>query len=132
MRKDEYKNLLQGIMAMTGDAYNQLVYDVAIDYLHQVLELDQWGQDQLQNAKHFWMWWQEQWARRNNILVCQFGLNEIDKSDFEHYREVITTEFHKIHSLNSLNIYPDRIVMENSFADMIGVMIDQTKRGATT
>jgi len=132
MRKDEHKHLLQGIMAMSADAYNQHVYDVAIDYLHQVLELDQWGQDQLQAASHFWVWWQEQWARRNNILVNEFGIAEMDKADFEHYREVITAEFNKIHSLNSLNIYPDRIVMENSFADMIGIMIDQTKRGATT
>lgn len=47
---------------------NELQYEGAMQCLHKVLQSDEHGISELPKTSAFWMWWREQWYRRD----CQF------------------------------------------------------------
>lgn len=131
IRKDEFKNLLLVIMDMKANAYDVFKVDTAADYLREVLEFDQWGREQMLKSNHFWSWWENQWALRNEKLVFELGLNDLDWTWYADYRTVVKESFYCAHSLYALNVYPNRVVMEASYGEMVGKMIDaKTKKEA--
>lgn len=128
MRTDDHKQLLMDAMRMSEAEYNELVYDVAIEYLIQVLEFDKWGRDQLEAAHHFWAWWKNQWARRNNIVVFELELQSYSPAEYKLISDDVRAEFFKAHSLKTLTIIPNRIVLEESFGEMINGMFDERNK----
>ena len=124
MKPDTSKDLIMSITGMTAEAYELHKTDTAVDYLNDVLEFDQWGRTQLIQSSHFWLWWNNQWALRNEKLVHDFALDQLSTKEVAEYREVVAQTYLDTHQIATLNIYPNRVVMEGTFNKMVSRMLD--------
>jgi len=127
------KQLLLQAMRMHEDKYNTVMYETAIQYLTTILDGDTWAFDKLTKTKMFWEWWKRQWERRENSFSQIHQLYKIDAKDYNEVSEIIHELWLEVHSIESLNIYPNNVVMEATYREMIGEAIggDERKKGGT-
>lgn len=120
---------IQEILHIDSDQYNQIVFDRALEYLTKILDGDAWAFEHLVKAKTFWEWWKRQWVCREFAFI---QLHQLDKISHDaDVQEIVTGLWAELHSIDALNIRPNNIVMEATFAEMMGELIggDEKKKG---
>lgn len=111
--------LLQRLMNMCDEEYSNLVWNKAELWINHNLCNDEIGKSILLQEPYFWKWWQQQWNRRNRILIYDLHLSslpdDVDVIDF------VRHEFQNAHSIEALNIFPNRFIMANTYANMLAL-----------
>lgn len=117
--KSASKDILLRLMKMDELEYGKLVMDTAHQYLHQILLYDRAGKKMLWRSSYFWIWWSRQWERRNTILISELHLHTLyDTPVDDELASWIRSEFQETHSIQKLNILPNRLVLASSFSSM--------------
>lgn len=95
--------------------YATFIHETGLEYLELYIPGDRQGIDALSRSRIFWNWWKNHWAIRDQ----QF-LDEMDK-DIEHsFIPKALYEFYHSADMLSSSIFPNAVVLENSYAKMIG------------
>lgn len=119
-------------MDMSEQEYGLLVFESAYEYLDKTCGSDELAKSVLPQKQLFWSWWTNQWQRRNRVLVHDLELEKyagqiISPSASRYVRE----QFLITHSVERIEEYPNRLVMDDAYAEMIGLLIDaETRKGA--
>lgn len=89
------------------------------EYISIVLCTCEFDAVQLGNSKFFWRWWVNQWNRRDDDFLNNPQYHEARESfgDVETYEGIHSPEFLQ-------GYYPHRVLFEESYSTMIGVMLD--------
>ncbi len=123
------RELLLRLLDYNEREYFDMVVDAAEDYLRKTLRPeDDFAITAMRKSKYFWRWWTTQWDRRNRVLIHEFQFNEHTRLTREQrfdMREV----FALTHCVENLNVYPNRLVMEQTYAIMIGEVITNEMKG---
>lgn len=125
------EQLLIRSMELTELEYNNLVMDVAYNYLDVNLGKDIFGKEVLLNSRSFWTWWKIQWDRRNRIFINETRLMEVVAIIQPDARNLLRELYFETHSPAEINVYPSRLVMEMSYAQMIGNVFHEIQKGGT-
>lgn len=118
------KKLLLRLLDRTEQQYEDMIFERAYEYLDSYLNGDQDGARILTASRYFWKWWAMHWATRNRRFICDFMLEKIDHVISPSAIRMLREEYDLVHSVASLKIYPNRIVLDQSYAVMVGEMID--------
>ncbi len=111
---------LQRLMKMDDEEYFEILSNTAFQYLHGVLLYDKEGKKTLWRSRYFWVWWSRQWERRNKILIAELYLHQLyDTPVDDDLANWIRSEYMQTHSIQKLNILPNRLVLASSFSSMI-------------
>ena len=121
---EQNTQLLIRLMEVSELDYHNNLMDIAYEYLDNQVGKDIFGKDVLLRSKFFWDWWKNQWNRRNGILIHRLDLDEVCHILQPKIVRLLRKEYQNIHSVKTLNIYPSRIVIEASYAVMVGNVID--------
>lgn len=119
------ENLLMHLMGLDALEYHNHVMDVAYEYLEKNIGKDKFGKNLLLNSKSFWVWWRIQWDRRNRLFIHEASLGGVDHIIQPDTRTMIKDLYMETHSVNEIHVYPSRMVMEDSYAKMIGQVFDE-------
>ncbi len=114
------EKLLISAMEVSELDYNTHVMDVAYEYLEKNISKDVFGINFLLASKSFWIWWSIQWDRRNRIFINETRLNEVVAIIQPDARNMIRELYMETHCVSEIHVYPNRMVMEQSYAEMIG------------
>jgi hypothetical protein len=117
------KALLMKLLDWDEFEYNHYQFESAFDYLDKVRQIDRFGICMLTTTKTFWIWWNNQWDRRNKILINDFQLDKITWIPDHGTVLFVRQEYALTHYIKTLNIYPNRIVMEESYDGMINQLM---------
>src|SRR5688572_21212950 len=116
-QKQTPKELLQHLMKMDDLEYGRMVMATANQYLQKVLICDKEGKKMLFRHRYFWVWWSRQWERRNKILIEDLHLDQLYSLPVDQeLASWIRTEYFRTHSIEQLNILPNRLVLSSSFS----------------
>lgn len=104
--------------------WDDLMYGIfqnekGLEYLRRVVGSDEKGIKMLMRSELFWRWWVNHWNRRDEEFLGYA------KATPQHMREAY---YHDLHDADGFEFYPHRIIMEQSYAEMVGNLIDQTCR----
>lgn len=104
--------------------YADFQYECGLRYLRHSIPADNWGQDWLQRAAIFWNWWKNEWCRRDA---------EFCEPEEGWHPELLGTEnmrrlYHHEHNpiVLASEIYPNRVVLDESYNQMISELIKET------
>jgi hypothetical protein len=110
------------ILLMTGisrDLLSEVMYTRGLQYLKQTLRRDRENVQIMSESKLFWLWWKKQWAKRDSIFVHDFHLADYTSIADSDTAEYFLTEYQAAHSLNKMNIHPNRFVMRSAVANFV-------------
>lgn len=120
------------MLQWTDMEYSNFLLECGMAYLHFYLPpADDWGRKMLQSSKTFWSWWRSQWSQRDNDFVCQFseGLAVNDSGDLQECYTVENLRIIYQHVNNpatlASDIYPNRVVLDESYNQMICELIKE-------
>ena len=117
-----YKEQICRAIGWDADQYRLHQFETGMSYLEHYLKGDHQGVQMLSRTKTFWVWWCRQWERRNRILLHKLNKKHrfatTPKADFKKLYE-------QVHHHECLSVYPGRVVMEKSYAEMMGQLIDE-------
>ena len=106
------KEIIISHMGIEEEEYNEIVFYFATAYL-----LDQGFNDTsisiLQQSAYFWKWWQNQFDRRNHILIHELLLDVLTPD--KEREKGVRIAFFNAHKPWTLNIEVNRVVLEASF-----------------
>jgi hypothetical protein len=73
---EKHKNLVIQILLYddNGDAYNEMMFETAMDYLNRYLDHDHERVIEFAKHKQFWNWWKQQYALIDESWLAKFGL----------------------------------------------------------
>lgn len=108
------------LLQMTELQYGQMQYDEGLNYLRTYIPSDEWGQDILLRSRIFWQWWINHWELRDR---CFIHISKIEMKTLCIMREVYA-QSHDGRAL-AKNIHPNGVVMDASYAEMIGRLVDE-------
>lgn len=123
MKIETNAQLLIRLLDITEDQYNNLLIDTANEYLDRSMGLDAFGKQVLLSRGHFWQWWIRQWNRREKIFIHTLSLRDHNKLSREE-RLLVLKAWYEEHSLDNLAVYPNRVVLESTYAVAVGQLID--------
>jgi hypothetical protein len=103
--------------------YGQFQYEMGLAYLRFYISGDQWGQDLLQRTRLFWAWWKNEWMARD-MTFCN---NENGRPPMSTGN--LVRRYRHLHDATTLasDIYPGRMIMEESYSQMIGSLIKEVQ-----
>lgn len=122
VKVDVNKNLLCQLLELSDLDYETMLMDGGEEYLERLLCNDAHGISQLKYNKFFWMWWKNQWQRRNRIFLAELAKYNLDKVDYILQPDVVRILkdlYKEKHNVSSLHIYPSRVIMELIYAEKI-------------
>ncbi|HCN84479.1 MAG TPA: hypothetical protein DIT07_12785 [Sphingobacteriaceae bacterium] len=94
--------------------YATFIHETGLEYLDQYIRNDPAGRDALNRSRIFWNWWKNHWAIRDQQFLDEL---DADGGGIVLHR---LYEFYHSSSMLASAIYPNAIVLENSYANMIG------------
>lgn len=74
----DFEEAREQVIALTGiaeDALNEMKFNAAMDCLEKVLGSDEHGIYELPKNVSFWLWWKEQWYRRDVQFINALQLD---------------------------------------------------------
>jgi hypothetical protein len=101
--------------------YGQFQYDQGLAYLRHYLPGDRWSHGLLERKRLFWAWWKNHWSARD-ASFC-----DIETGHPRMSRTNLTIIYKALHDGGTLasDIYPGRIVLEDSYSEMICSLIKE-------
>ena len=118
------QQLLMKLMEVSPLEYHNHVMDNAYVWLDHQIGRDIFGKEVMLYSQFFWAWWTNQWNRRNRIFINRLQLNDVKHILQPNVVRALKEEYQRVHSVEALNIYPSRVVIEASYAVMVGKVID--------
>ena len=115
-QKDRILSDQQSVMEIMGWSdmdYATFIHETGLAYLDQYAQHDQAGIDALNRSRIFWNWWKNQWAIRDAQYLTIY-----DNFSTENW-EPLYRQMHGVDELTN-SIYPNAVVLEESYAQMIG------------
>ena len=97
--------------------YGQFIMDMGLKYLRVNMGLSEECIALLITDKIFWNWWKVQWYIREANFIEKVKVRNMPLNERVHIHSIV-------HSPGFLNNYPHRGVMEDTYAEMMGKMID--------
>lgn len=94
--------------------YATFIHQTGLQYLDRYIPDDPIGKNALNRSRIFWNWWKNHWAIRDQ----QF----LDELDADNGGGIIIKALYQLYhspSMLASSIYPNAIVLENSYAVMI-------------
>lgn len=118
---DQQKPLKQAvceILGITRDALHEMIYEAGVEYLEHYIPGDDYGIRTMVCSGSYWAWWRMNWESRDRAFVAQ----NFDGLSFRNRRDI----YNGLHDAAVLasSIYPGRVVLDNSYAEMIQRMFD--------
>ena len=110
-------------IGMTQDEHSQVIFDRGCEYIEE-LEPHHQFRMALLYSPIVWLWWRTQWYRRNAILAHELGYHFSEKA-------LISREFYKIHNVTGNDIYPARVLLEESYSQMMDDFIKDLPNPST-
>ena len=110
------------LLGWTEEEYYDFQIDEGLIYLRLYLNNDQWGVELVMKCRQFWSWWRNQW----HIRDCEFlaGMNEDCPVV---YRQCVALyQDHNDANVLRKAITPNGVILQDTYAYMMGVLIDQT------
>lgn len=104
------------LLGWTEFTYYQFQYETGLAYLDKYIPHDPAGIDIIVRSKMFWNWWKNHWAIRDEQFLEMMQNNNSDAEELYinmHHPELLTQ-----------TIYPNASVLEESYAQMIGNIIN--------
>ena len=98
---------LLGLLAINEDEYAQLVYETGVTWLNNhfgATMLD--SLNMMMQSSLFWNWWKRQWQLRDDELIHQYSLLEIDLHDHDVQARQILQELYIEKHQTSMQVYP--------------------------
>jgi len=126
MKKETNKQIICRILELSDQDYGNMVFEQAYAYMQKIIPTDHVGMDYLSKNALFWAWWENQWNRRDAIFINRWKLSTINYILQPPVLRSLKAEYYEAHDIETLNIYPNRIVMDETYAIMIGQLIDKT------
>lgn len=118
--KDLVKAQILQLVGLTEEDYNVLVWERGLGYAYHYTNQDDEAVRYMTKAKSYWQWWTNQW-----MLIDQRFLNCYSRYRNPSAQEAIRDAWFHEHDIESMVAYPGRAVLEETFACMIGKMIDE-------
>ena len=122
---DDCKSKVCRLLGWTELEYCNFQYECGLLYLSIYLKNDQWGVDLIHRCRTFWSWWKNHWVIRDKEFFVYMADPEIDG----YFCPAMCIHFYKLlHDAQDLaqDIYPNGAVLQNTYAEMMGQIIDQT------
>jgi hypothetical protein len=122
----EQQAAIRAVLDWSELEYGTFQYECGLAYLRHYITHDKWGQDMLQRSQMFWNWWKNQWATRDQAFIAEHG-----EGLKKERTETAQTFYRYLHDPATLasEIYPGRLVMDESYSSMIGSMIKKEVYG---
>lgn len=104
--------------------YNEFMFNAGIDYLQNYLP----GEDdiikEITHSRHFWNWWKRHWHRRDEQFYRAWQPNWSTEDCRYIYKDMHNP------AILARRIYPNGIVLSESYAAMMGNLIDNLYNAA--
>lgn len=120
MNKD--RQLICYITGMSRADYEALIIERAFEYIERNITDDGTGCSILTQSDYFWEWWNRQWDNRNAALTGKVNIIAIADSDYDAMLE-FEQAHDATHSIAKLSRYPEKVVLDNTYCEMIGKLI---------
>lgn len=111
-KMEQTRELIMAALEWDDLSYGNFVMCKAEDYLKRQCGHDAYGIQALMESPIFWKWWKNHWAQRDEVFLYEWA-NYSDLYDLRH-------EYAYIHCAANLHIRPNRAILEDSYAKMIG------------
>jgi hypothetical protein len=69
------------LCGLTSEELAQLQWDGAMQCLHKVLGSDEYGIAELPKTSDFWLWWKDQWYRRDEAFLESLKF-DVDRTQY--------------------------------------------------
>lgn len=112
-------------MDITRQQYHDMVFEGGIAYLEQAMQLEEDEVARLTSHRMYWQWWTNHWNIRDRQFYHNYHLNETPKHKLNAAMRAV---YRKAHEVTTLNVVPHRVVLEQSYGEMVGNMIDAIKK----
>jgi len=112
----EQRKRIQRLTGFTVAELNQMQFDTAYEYLRETLRLDDWSISQLTGSSIFWNWWINHWNRRDECCLRAIG-------ERNRYSNTARQIYLRWHDPKTLEVYPNRVILEESYSEMIDELI---------
>jgi hypothetical protein len=113
--KDKMEQNRELIMEMLGWdelTYGLFVMEKAEEYLKRQCGRDAYGIQALMESQIFWKWWKNHWMQRDEAFLYEWA----NYKDAKH----LVNEYAVVHSAANLHMRPNKVILEDSYAKMIG------------
>lgn len=97
--------------------YAEHQYNTGLEYLRLYIPNDPAGADTLIRSRIFWQWWKNHWSFRDAYFI-----RSIAEKDQEERRNIYIMLHSPVRLASA--IYPGRVILDNSYAEMIGRLFD--------
>lgn len=111
---------IQKLLGITADQYAEYVWDLGLKYAYHYTNEDDEAVRFMTQCKSYWAWWQNQFDLIDEQFIACYGRFENPAS-----REAIINAWLYDHSPSSLRAFPGSMVMEETYARMIGEAFDE-------
>jgi len=121
--KEQIKQEIQRLLNIDELHYGNLLMDKAYEYLNSIMRLDAWGIKILTSCPMFWKWWVNQWEHTDRIWYFDTkmeGRMYLTTQQQMDYRQ----SYDNMHAVELMVAYPNKLVMEETYAIMVGEIID--------
>lgn len=100
--------------------YSKFQYEQGIAYLTEYLNHDEYSVGVMERSRIFWNWWKNHWTNRDEAFIEEIVNTTFSIADMrELYRDR-----HDAKTL-AMCIYPNGVVLNESYADMITEVVRQ-------
>lgn len=112
------KNLICHLLEMSELDYETMLMNRGEEYLQYVLEMDEQGMKKLKYSRLFWVWWANQWDRRNRLFIAEHALDKVYFILQPQVVRVLLDLYNETHYSRSLTIYPNEVIMKMIYTEI--------------
>jgi len=102
--------------------YAEYQYKAGLQYLQHYIPNDPAGIDMLAGNKIYWAWWKNRWADRD-LQFCNPGTPMLSMATRKKMYDLLHNP-----AFLAKEIWPNGIVLNDSYAKMVGEVIDNTHK----
>jgi len=117
---EKCKQEVCSLLGWTETEYYDFQIDEGMNYLRLYLNNDQWGIELVMKCRQFWTWWRNHWHMRDCEFLAYKDFPAVHYNRRDLYRE------HNSADVLRKSITPNGIVLQDTYAYMMSVLIDQT------
>ena len=113
------REILCFAIGMDYSHYDYMIIERAFEWIEANIPSDEFGINILSNSNSFWEWWNRQWENRNRDFINRHKLAELAAFPTIKQSTAWLMEYYCIHSICSLNIWPNNSILDDTYAVMI-------------
>jgi len=121
-----YRELICKATGITEQEYENYLFNQAVEYMALNYGQDKIVSDLMQTS-HFWQWWINHFNHRNAQLVLKHKISLNVRYEADEKR-TMRYDFFDTHNAQKLFVRPSKVVLEASYAEMIGQVFDKFNR----